>query len=716
MTKKNKLQKKQTQPAVSLETGTDKPGINRTHIFLILILLSAATYLSYLPSLKNGFTNWDDPGYVIDNDLLTKVDKDNVLSSDNIKEFFKIKNEVMLNYHPLTMITLAWDYRKAWQREKLFAEDIHLDPRPFHNTNLLLHILNTLMIFWLIYALTKGRIWIAIITSLLFGVHPMHVESVAWVSARKDLMYTLFFSLGLLCYIRYIRENNRNKQILLYLLTLLLYLSSLLSKAMATVFPLVCWLIDIYTGRMKFYEIPVIGYLAARFKKEQKSSMLTALIKRGWFYDKLPMLILSIVFGLIAVKIQSKEAISHTDSLTEKILISGYGWLMYIWKFIAPVHLSTFYPYFDFLRDKNLQTPLWFYLPATAFFITHIYLLVQLIRKGLTEVNRAVFLGLLYYFFGVMLVLKFLSVGAAIMADRYTYLCYTGLFFIAGWYIDRLGQKSTGHVRILILSGAAIWIILLSAATYNRTKVWKNAKVLFTDVINKYPLQVEDAYKNRGNYFAIFEQDYERALADYESLITMSRKLYDHGVDLDKAAEAYSNLGNIYALNAEKYRNQALQMQQEGKTTEYKTLITLSVKNMNAAAEAYSQSSKYDPKFMDAYLNKATMFIKMNEYIRASESFEQAYLVDSTLLRTNADFYFYRGYRQFTEQKYLQAISSFNKADQLRPNNRDIYYNISVCHLYLNNRDEAIRWAIKAKAAGHTAIDGYLNSIKQNVR
>ena len=158
-----------------------RPAARRPELLWLAGIL-AATFLVYLPSLRNGFTNWDDPLYVMQNQFLRSAPVGAVLSTP-----------VASNWHPLTIWSYALNYRISG-----------LDPSSYHWLNLLLHLANTALVFGFVRRLAPGRLWTIVATSLFFGIHPMHVESVAWISERKDVLYSFFYLIGLLAYLRYL--------------------------------------------------------------------------------------------------------------------------------------------------------------------------------------------------------------------------------------------------------------------------------------------------------------------------------------------------------------------------------------------------------------------------------------------------------------------------------------------------------------------------------
>ena len=215
----------------------------------------AITFVLFLPALQNGFTNWDDVLYVTSNPLLKSLD------ADGLKAIFT--TPVVSNYHPLTILSLALNYQ--------FAE---LSPMSYHLTSVLLHVINTGLVFWFIWLLSSGNRWVSAIVALLFGIHPMHVESVAWISERKDLLYTLFYVAAMIAYVKYVKIRQTKYLIFATALGAV----SLLCKPAAIVLPLSLLAIDYY------------------LKREWNWS---------WVVEKIPMFILSGIIAYATLAIQA---------------------------------------------------------------------------------------------------------------------------------------------------------------------------------------------------------------------------------------------------------------------------------------------------------------------------------------------------------------------------------------------------------------------------
>jgi hypothetical protein len=181
---KIKARSKTNQPAIKIENL--KPAGDRSFSLWLFGVL-AITGVCLIPMLNNGFTNWDDDVYVTNNLIIKAPDWGAIFTRPSA-----------YNYHPLTMLTLAFNYAISG-----------VDPFSYHLVNWLFHLLNTSLVFLFIYKISGRKIFVAAFTSLIFGIHPMHMESVAWVSERKDVLYTFFFLLALLQYWSFIETDKR---------------------------------------------------------------------------------------------------------------------------------------------------------------------------------------------------------------------------------------------------------------------------------------------------------------------------------------------------------------------------------------------------------------------------------------------------------------------------------------------------------------------------
>jgi len=279
----------------------DKSSFANGNSRYLLILILFVTIVVFFPSLQGSFTNWDDPEYVLDNEAIKG------LSISNIKIVFT--SVFQGNYQPIAMMTYMIEH-------SLFE----LDPFIYHLTNLIFHLLNTWLVFYLIRLLTKNTV-ISFITAILFGINALQVESVAWISERKNVVYAFFYLAALINYILYVTTKNKFQRKYLFY-SLGLFVLSLLSKGQAVTLPITFFAVDFLLKR-KF--------------------------NRKLILEKVPFLILSIIIGITAINVQNTfgvikdEGLDH--SFIERFLFASYSIITYVYKLIAPVHLSNFYPY-----------------------------------------------------------------------------------------------------------------------------------------------------------------------------------------------------------------------------------------------------------------------------------------------------------------------------------------------------------------------------------
>ncbi len=487
-----------TENNTAADNGLITAGNRR--LWLCAIGIALLTLLCYMPVFSGSkeFTNWDDGGYVTAQPLVTS------LSSANIQKMFDPKSVVMFNYHPLTVLSLAIDYQRG------FDEDLNtISIAPFVHTNMLFHLFNTILVLLFIYRLSKGNLMAAGICALLFGIHPMHVESVAWISERKDVLYCFFFLLSALTYLRYLDH----KKITLLGLSVLFFILSCLCKAMAVPLPFVLLLTD-YLYRRRF-DIRLL-------------------------LEKVPYIIVAVIMGIFTVSAQ-KSAIADFAAFTipQRLEFAGAAFCTYWLKLLLPLQLSAYYPYPDFPLPA-----LYFLAPLIALALI-ILPLVLLFRKD-KEIFRVAVWGIGFFILMIALVLQVVSVGSALMADRYTYVSSIGLFFPAGICFAQLVSRP--RFRQIAIAAGSLMLVFYAVQAYRRILVWDNSGALWADVIHQYPIKEKDgkqvnlnaktAYKNMGDYY-VSAGNYDSAFHYYNTLAIAGTR----------DAEVWANLGNIYILN-----------------------------------------------------------------------------------------------------------------------------------------------------------------------
>ncbi len=646
--------------------------------WIALIGLSAFTFIIFFPSLKCGFTNWDDGTYVTENPMIWRL---NIIS---LKEIFS--TPISLNYHPITMLSLAIDYS--------FSK---LNPFNYHLNNVLIHILNSLLVFIFIRSLINrinkkfsshdfrpSSFNVAFITAALFAIHPMRVESVTWVAERKDVLYVFFFLLSLISYLRWL-DNRKTIQMVG---CFMFFILSCFSKGMAVVEPVVLVLIDLLCENTY-----TIKYLSR------------SIIRKTHFF------VASLFFGIVAFKIQSQGAIAamETFSLFQRTTFGCYGFIMYIWKLFVPLNLSAFYPYP--FTDALGNIPAIYY--ASPFIVLFIMLVMFFALWKNKNFGIFLFFGLVFYFVTVVLVLQFISVGSVIMADRYSYLSYVGLFFAIGCsyeYCKKYFSFSIGTIFLIIILASGVWFSYL---TYERTKVWTNAKTLWTDAMKQYPF-IEIAYENRGIYFKDHGQ-LDSMLLDYEFV---TQKLHT------KNEKIWSNLGNLYGLLGQQkgasyfekslnaYSN-AILLNPNNASTFLNRAITFSMMGQYAKSlPDFDKSIKLSPEIALTYKNRAYTLMQLGQYEQSISDYDNAIRLYSydTLSLLN------RGISKFNAKKYSESLEDFKKYISLAPNNPNAYYNASIAAKNINMFNESLEYAQKAITLKYPVSQQYIDELKNKLK
>jgi Flp pilus assembly protein TadD len=604
--------KKTTNPPLTSAPPTQKTHSN-TYLWVILGVILLVTLLAYLPALRNQFVNWDDAGYVYKNPYLTDP------SPQNTKKL--LTQDIMINFHPLTMLSYKLNYDAG-----------KLNPYPYHLTNILFHLLNTLLVFLFAYHLTHKKPIVAITTTLLFALHPMHVESVAWVSERKDVLYVCFFILGLLAYLRYSEKYDRKW----LLITFLCFILSLLSKAMAVVFPIVLLLIDYYKQRI--------------LAPNTSSNLPKALI------EKIPFFILSLIMGYISVKIQSTSAINEfsTFPIHWRFMFACYGYIMYLVKIILPIQLSAFYPYPTLTATGSL--PIYFYI------IPFVLLGVAVGIVWWFRNNRSLIFGILFYSVTVALVLQFISVGKVIIADRYTYLPYVGIGITLGIFADYLWQQlsaSKSSLRwalpILALLCTGWW----SYATAQQCKVWYDGVSLWTNVIKLYPKEAQ-GYVHRGNWYGD-NGNVKSALPDFEMALKLG----------NREAETYKSLGNCYGT----------------------------FQQFDKSIEAFNTAISLDSTDFTYYLNRAVTYVAQKNFAAALTDLTSA-LSKTKIDTDKPQILSTRGSVYYDSGNIALGVADFEALLKIKPNDASTHYLLAKGLYALGNIPQATQHAKQARSLG----------------
>jgi len=694
MAKKNNLPKRNVLEDSAMTRGAELQEIqwhtNPMKIFLWISLLAILTFASYYRTTQNHFTNWDDDRYVLKNDYLHS------LSSDNLKNIFfgGSQSYFMGNYHPFAIVSLAIDYQFC-------SKDKNNKPSPylFELHNMILHVLNSILVFFFLYYLLKLIRYryffeIAMISAFVFGLHTLHVESVSWISERKDVLYVFYFIASLIAYLGYLNKKN----FAFYVLSLFLLIISCFAKgqAVSLAASLIC--LDFLMKR-KLFSARVI-------------------------LEKVPFFIVALVFGLLAVNAQKAGAAVHSMfeyTPFERLMISSYGLLMYILKLLLPINLSAMYPYT--VLTSFFPVYWWFYLLVPVAVVLAFYLAlkkslrtkpvspvqtadaVKKVAKGNqpqkksppvstvkndapvqtseaeaeVDIWRVVAFIIMFFMANIVLLLQFIPVGSAVYSDRYVYIPSIAYSLLVGLLYKVVKDNRPGLLKPY-LGFVVVYVGLLTFLTFDRIAVWKDSISLWSDVIEKNELAVV-AYNNRGSAFKDVERVQE-AIADFSKAITYKpdykSSLYNRGTaykDINKFPEALADFNKALLLDpdfVEAYHNRGLTLDQMGKT--------------DLAIKDFTKALAYNANDVKVYVNRGVSYGKTGQMDLAIADFSKAISIDPK----NADAYSDMGLAHSHKKMYDEAISYFNKAIAFKEKFTDAYFNRAMAYRGISKYKEAI--------------------------
>ncbi len=459
----------------------NEKNINESHKKIIIyILLAVVTLAVYWQVHQFDFVNIDDNVYVTNN-----LNIKSGLSLDGLRWAFSTTYADF--WHPLTWLSLMLDYQ-------LFG----LNAGGYHVTNLFLHILSTLLLFWLFHRMTN-QVWPSAFLAAFFALHPLHVESVAWISERKDVLSAFFWMLTLCCYVYY-TERPLIKR---YLLVLFSFILALMSKPMVVTLPLIMMLMD---------------YWPLRRFESQKGNVFLWQIKEKW-----PLVILSIFFSLITIHIQPELLIKGWPlPLKSRIINALHSFVIYLEKTFWPQDLTVCYPFL-------VQASFWQILGAVSLILL-ISIATILKRKSLPYL----FTGWFWYVLVLLPVMGIIPVGSNAMADRFTYLPSIGLSIMLAWGVPHLFKNKSLRKKFLFLGAGAI-LIIFSVITWKQCGYWKNSLTLFGNAL-RVDSHSYHALINLASYKAE-KSDFKEAVYYYHKAIQIK----------PDQADAFNNRAVVYA-------------------------------------------------------------------------------------------------------------------------------------------------------------------------
>ena len=607
---------------------------NKRRQFLISLLLIVATLAVYWQVRHHEFINIDDNIYIIEN---TQVQKG--FTGESIAWAFTTGYSA--NWHPLTWISHMLDYQ-------LYG----LNPTGHHLTNLLFHIINTILLFIVFKRMTKS-IWPSAFVAAIFALHPLHVESVAWATERKDTLSTFFWVLTMWAYVRYLEQPDWKR----YMLAVLLFVLGLMSKPMLVTLPFVLLLMDYWPLRRLEAE-KQSGSGERKVSKERnvinRKAQIIDLVK-----EKISFFALAAVSSVITFFVQRNSGVmSSWEGLPMDIRLANasVAYANYIVKTIWPTGLAMFYP----LLMSRL--PAWQIVAAG---LTLVSLSIAVIRAA----RRCPYLvvGWLWYVGTLVPVIGIVQVGAQSMADRYMYVPMIGLTIMMVWaaadLVDRLSIR-----RVVVSATAVAMVVVFSAVTWMQVGYWRNSITLFEHALD---VTTDNWFVHQNLGDALTGQGkISEAMAHYNEEIRIKPDY----------AQAHNNLGvALYSQGQLKEAiaqyNEALMLEPNLPEAHYSLGVILH--NQGKIKEAiahYNEALKIKPIHAQAHNNLGAALYSQGQVKEAIAQYNEALKIKPD----NAQAHNNLGVALYSQGQVKEAIAHYNEALKIKPDYTDARNNLAI--------------------------------------
>ncbi len=606
-------------------------GMKNSWILLAVLLIVA---LAFSPSLFNGFIKNDDPGHLLENPTLR------ALTLENFRAMFQ--SIINTTYIPLTTVSFAFEYH-------FFG----YNPFVYHLDNLLLHLVVVALVFFFFQKLGLSTLASGI-GALFFGIHPMHVESVAWVTERKDVLYASLYMASIVFYWRYVERENR----IYYWASVAFGFCSILAKPMALSLPLILLLCDWWMGRTW---------------------------KRSVFLEKIP-------YTVVAVTVAGITYLHNVrlpwHSFAEALMLWTWCFVFYIKKFFFPSSLIIFYQFPQPLTWANGE------FLFSGFVFSVICVAFYYFRR-----SKLFVFALAFYFLSIFFLLRFDDVeNINPVSDRFMYLPSVGFCGLLGAGFARLMQDKTrqGHRRKYAVLVLTVAVILASAKTFSLCRAWRDATILWSAVIERSPylalayVHRGAEYQEKGDLLSATE-DYQKAIAikddayahsNLAMIYKQSKRLDDALLEYTRAIDlkpdfwgAYFDRGNLYResgrypLAIEDY-TKVLQLL-PGYSQAYANRGTAHFYNQeeNLALIDFNRAIRFDPRAINAINNRAVIYARAGHFKKAILDFSRSISLDPK----NPSVYFNRALAYRESRQFDLAIADFDQALKLDPSYKEAY-------------------------------------------
>jgi tetratricopeptide (TPR) repeat protein len=626
----------------SLESESRPAGLNdRWLVSGVCVFLAAIIWLVFSQTLGHEFVNYDDEFYVSDNAAVKSG---------------------------LTLKSISWAmtfrYPYYWQPLGLLSHMLDcqlygLAPAGHHLTNVLLHATVAVLLFLVLRQMT-GALWRSAFVAAVFAIHPLRVESVAWVSERKDVLSGVFFMLTIGAYVRYVRHSWSLAR---YLAVVLSFAFGLMSKPTLMTLPFVLLLLDYWPlGRVTGDQWRVTG------EKTGKPSILNPQIST-LLLEKLPLFMLSAA-SCVQAAIGNSPAFGSNKSLPVILRISNAmtSYVAYIWQMICPVKLAVLYPF----PVKGL--PLGEVVGAVILLV-----FISTVLFMLRQRHPCYLVGWLWYLGMLVPMIGFIQAGVQARADRYTYLPQIGLYLLLTWATADL-SAGWRHRRVVLGGGSTIILIALIFCARTQTSYWRNSESLWTRVL-ACTSDNSTGHINLGR--ALLQKGrVDEAITQYQQALQIS----------PGHAEAHNYLGNVLLQKgrvdeAITQYQQALQIKPDFAEARYYLGNALLLKgNVDEAIAQYQKALQITPDFAEAHYNFGNALLQKGHVDEAITQYQQALQIKPD----DAEVHINLGNALLQKGRVDEAITQYQQALQIKPDFAEASYNLGYVLLQKGKADEAM--------------------------
>lgn len=599
----------------------------------IYLLLVGITWSVFGQTLAYDFVNFDDHIYVYDTPEITRG-----MSANGVVAAFTRPHAH--NWHPLTTISHMLD-----------CQFYRLRAGGHHFTNVVLHTITVLLLYRVLRQMTggssqTGNIWQSGVVAALFAIHPLHVESVAWVSERKDVLSGLFFVLMLGAYVRYARAPSIGR----YLAVAVLFAAGLMSKSMLVTAPFVLLLLDYWP--LSRFERPLVASKGKTAHRWNQGPAIPRLL-----LEKIPLLVLSAAACVVTFVLQKQEAGAIPPlPFAWRAENAFTSYVTYLWKTFWPTRLAVFYPH------PNNSLPIWEVMLAIAFLVA-----ITAAAIGLRKQRGYLFTGWFWYLGMLVPVIGVVQVGEQGHADRYTYLPQIGLFLMVVWGAAELSVYARLKPHFVATTAAAIVVAFGWTAFVQRTH-WKDSETLWNHALAV--TSNNDVAHNNLGFLCADRGDMDKAISHFEAALRIRASKPERHYDLGSAF-VQMNLGDALA--------------RKGRPDE--------------AILHYREAIKLQPNYADAYYNLGSVLFAKSEIDEAIAQWQRTLELEPNY----ADAYTGIGNALLQRGLLKEAISHYEKAREIAP--QDPHSRNNLAWVLATSPDASIRDGSRAVKLAQEAVD-----------